>query len=145
MCCLLRTITVCRYRLPLYSLHLRDGASHVDTIAGASHKCWFFPLSLMPYFSQALPDAEEWLRHNMIAAMGSMLIKAPAKVFKGTVNTAHTIATKSIRGVGGLVNHTGVSTSAAVDATMDLLSVRISYFLDHIDCCICETGAHTPC
>lgn len=60
------------------------------------------------FFFQALPDAEEWLRHNMITAVGSMLIKAPGKVFKGTVNTAHSIATKSIRGVGGLVNHTGV-------------------------------------
>lgn len=38
-----------------------------------------------------------------------MLINAPGKVLKGTVNTAHSIATKSIRGVGGLVNTTGVS------------------------------------
>lgn len=58
---------------------------------------------------QALPDAEEWLRHNVITAVGTMLIKAPAKVIKGTVHTVHSIATKSIRGAGGLVNTTGVS------------------------------------
>lgn len=56
-----------------------------------------------------MPDAEEWLRNNIIVAVGSMLINAPGKVLKGTVNTAHSIATKSIRGVGGLVNTTGVS------------------------------------
>lgn len=57
---------------------------------------------------QALPDAEEWLRNNLIAAVGSMIISAPGKVLKGTVNTVHSIATKSIRGAGGLVNTTGV-------------------------------------
>lgn len=62
---------------------------------------------------QALPDAEEWLRNNIIVAVGSMLINAPGKVLKGTVNTAHSIATKSIRGVGGLVNTTGVSVGQA--------------------------------
>ncbi|CAB1115756.1 unnamed protein product [Ectocarpus sp. CCAP 1310/34] len=56
---------------------------------------------------QALPDAEEWLRNNLIVAVGSMIISAPGKVLKGTVNTVHSIATKSIRGAGGLVNTTG--------------------------------------
>ena len=37
-----------------------------------------------------------------------MIISAPGKVLKGTVNTVHSIATKSIRGAGGLVNTTGV-------------------------------------
>ena len=64
---------------------------------------------LASFLAQALPDAEEWLRNNIIVAVGSMLINAPGKVLKGTVNTAHSIATKSIRGVGGLVNTTGVS------------------------------------
>lgn len=61
-----------------------------------------------------MPDAEEWLRNNIIVAVGSMLINAPGKVLKGTVNTAHSIATKSIRGVGGLVNTTGVRRVAGI-------------------------------
>lgn len=39
-----------------------------------------------------------------------MIISAPGKVVKGAVNTVHSIASKSIRGAGGLVNTTGVST-----------------------------------
>lgn len=69
----------------------------------------FFVLPFSRTSEQALPDAEEWLRNNLIVAVGSMIISAPGKVLKGTVNTVHSIATKSIRGAGGLVNTTGVS------------------------------------
>ena len=96
------------------SLSLPECCTHVVCVSDCSNDCsarlsCSFLLLLWFIIYKALPDAEEWLRNNPIVAMGSMLINAPGKALKGTVYTAHTIAAKSIRGVGGFFNTTGVS------------------------------------